>query len=332
MKQNPISEKADQAIIIDYIYGELSPEQKRQILERANSDQRFHELLMGQLELEKISQLKNTYQASQTKLSTASMSLHRKLQSLSSQSADVEEPSASFFTRLWQQQVSIKVQLASMLLTFILGGLSAGSGLFGFDTLSGGAHQQVTSNSGEQLESSPLSLIAAGDYQIVDLQLSKERLEQNQIKVKYSLSSQTEVDGLINDTAILNLLIASIKYEVSDSARLEVIEVLKNYTDNKKVRKALSYSLLNDLNPGVRVAAAESLVSLSEDANIRSVLRQALQSDINSGIRVQAFQALVSHLDDPETMQLLKTTAVKDSNSYIRNQARYLIQLQNRQA
>lgn len=329
MKKNQsdnIGTNSEQGLILDYLYNELSNQQRQLFEQRLEKDADFAELFERQKQLAQLIKPGTQPFIEKDRMDGLHWSLHRRLLKESKKQHSL----FSKLTNIRHLQMNFSTQLASMLLTFTLGFLLAGSEFSDDknDLESGMTSEKI---SFVQRQSEPLTLIENDDYEIFDLQLTQLDPETGQVKVAYSLASQTQIEGNISDQKILNLLSTTMKNKVSDSTRLELVEVLKEHTKIVQVRDALSYSLLNDPNPGVRMAAAESLALLSQDKDIRRVLRMALQNDINSGIRIEAFQALIQHLDDKETINTLKQHSINDSNYYIRQQAKKLTDKQTAQ-
>lgn len=329
MKKNQpdnIGSNSEQALIIAYLYDELSNQQRQLFEQKLKQDANFALLFEQQNQLDQLIKPGTQPFMDKNKMDGVHWSLHRRLL----KTAKKQRPLLVKLANLWRLQISFSTQLVSMFLTFTLGFLLAGSEFSADrnDLVSGAIKNEISI---DQQRSEALTLIENDDYEIVDLRLTQLDPATGQVKVAYSLASQTQIVGNIADKKILNLLSTSMKNKVSDATRLELVEVLKEHTKIVQVRDALSYSLLNDPNPGVRMAAAESLALLSQDKDIRGVLRIALQNDINSGIRVEAFQALIQHLDDQETIDTLKQYSVNDSNYYIRQQAKKLTDKQTAQ-
>ncbi|TQV88440.1 HEAT repeat domain-containing protein [Aliikangiella coralliicola] len=307
----------DQMLILAYIYGDLSAEQRQAFEQRLQSEVELKKLFEQQNAFDKLMPGGTQPVINDDRLHAVQWSLQKRLRKESNRQRTLSSRIKNMLQALWSQPVSFGAQLVGMLLTFSFGFLLAQS-------------NSTESISGEPLAShtelrSPLQLIESDNYEIVDLQLKQLEPQSDKVKVVYSLASKAQVQGSITDPEIQNLLAASIKNDVSDSTRLDIIEALKDQGNRSLVKDALSYSLLNDPNPGVRMAAAESLAKLSDNEAVREVLRQALSSDINSGIRVAAFQALIQHLDDQKTIETLKSYSLKDSNQYIRDFSKRVI-------
>lgn len=304
----------DNQLIIDYIYGELNREQRDTFERRLATDQHFKSLVLRQQKLNQLIEPGVSPDISEQRASAVDWALHKKL----SYAANNKQQGSKYST-LFQRKVALKTQLLGMALTFILGFLLAQSPLF-FTPDAEPATEFVIAN-----QAPPLALVGDDDYQIVDLELVNHDLKSGVVKLNYSLNASTKLSAELASENVLALLAQTIKNDVSDQTRLEIVEIFRNYAQTSQVSQALSYSLLNDPNPGVRIAAAESLSELSNDKTVRHTLRQALENDTNAGIRVVAFEGLIKHLDDIATINTLKHSSLNDSNTYIRRQARLLL-------
>lgn len=302
----------DQQLIIAYLYDELSAQDKLAFEARLQNDPALRNAFQQQQQFDDLLAPGTKPILDDKRVDAVSWSLRRKLR----KNATSKPTVGRLLTSLWSMQITFKAQFASMLVAFAVGFLFA--------------NQTSPDNNDVILAEAtkpagPLQFIQQDDYEITDLQLSQVDPKTGKVKVTYSLASQTELDGNLQSKEIQALFATTMKNEVSDSTRLDLIELMKNYASSEKVQELLSYSLLNDPNPGVRMVAAESLTKLTHDKAVRTVLSQALKEDINAGIRVEIFQALSQHLDDQEILNTIKEHSTQDSNLYIRRQAQLLV-------
>ncbi|MCW8875574.1 MAG: HEAT repeat domain-containing protein [Kangiellaceae bacterium] len=317
---NQISQlsEQDQQLIVDYLLGELDEIQTTAFEARLKSDTDFAQQVSAQSQLEGIMARGSQPVIDKKRQEGVHWALNK---SLRKQAGD----SQSFWSALKNLvnfQVTFKAQFASMLATFALGFMVANSYQAGNEPKVAETSEEMR-RAGYELQ--PVKLIQPGDYEITDLTVDSIDPSSGAVQVTYSLASQTVVNGKLNSPEIQSLLASTMKNEVSDATRLDLVEILKEHSETALVRETLSHSLLNDPNPGVRMAAAESLALLSHDKKIRDILRLALTNDVNPGIRIEAFQALIQHLDDKETIEAFKDFSVNDSNPFIREQARKIV-------
>lgn len=303
----------EHALILDYIYGELSLAEKTAFEQRLKTDVNFKSLYATQMEFNEVINRGMKPKVDEERVRGVRWSLQKRLRRKANKKRFI-------FVNLWSSQIGFKTQLASMLLTFMLGFFIAGNQ----------ESNRFLNLNNAMNSSNPLSLIQDGDYEIVDLNLGQINADNGDLKVSFSLASETEINTNLNHPKFQNLLVKTMNDNVSDSIRLDLIELLKDQIDSNQVRKALIDRLLNDSNPGVRIVAAETLAKLSYEKSIRIALRQALQNDINPGVRVEVFQALIRHLDDQKTVDMFREYVQQDANQYIRSQAQLLLKQQGK--
>jgi hypothetical protein len=210
-----------------------------------------------------------------------------------------------------------RLQVIGMCLTFTLGFLIASNN--GISQLAFNEEQVQASNN-----KSINSRYIQDKDQIIDLVIGKSEGSSNLLNIQYTTLRQTKIKTSVENKETLNILTDALKNNLSDATRLDLIDFLKGHLGNEMVRESLSYSLLNDPNPGVRMVAAESLAKLSSDKKVRSTLRQALIEDTNQGVRVSVFEGLLEQLDE-KTITLFKEKGSQDGNYYIRNKTKNII-------
>lgn len=302
----------DQQLIMDYFYNELSAEDKADFEMRLKSEPALERAFSQQQQFEELLSLGTKPVIENKRADVVRWSLQRRLRKEATQKQSIGQ----FLSSLWSMQVTFKAQFASVFAAFVIGYFVANQSFSDTEEVMLASHTQ---------QQGALQFIRQDDYEITDLQLSQVDPETGKVKVTYSLASQTEVDGNLQNQEIQSLFATTMRNEVSDSTRLDLIELMKDYSSSERVRESLSHSLLNDPNPGVRMVAAESLAKLSHMKSVRGVLSQALREDVNSGVRVEIFQALSQHLDDQDTLMTIKEHSTQDSNLFIRRQAQLLI-------
>ncbi len=307
----PTLPEADQQLLMAYIYNTLPAVDRLNFEQRLKSDPVLANALQEEQKLEQVLPvgLKPTVDSTRAQLNQ--YALHKALR-------QSQRPAFSIKTLLvsvWPTQFSRSFQMASMAVTFLLGIWFAQSDNF---------NQLVNGNEAGQVEP-VLAFVQPSDFEITDVQLGDINAENGDIQLSYSWSSTKAVSGNLADDNIQHLLAASIKSNVNDGSRLNLVSLLQPFADTQTVQDALVFSLLNDPNPGVRLMAAESLVNYSEQKNTRSALLETLKEESNPGIRIQVYQALLNHLDDPETLDTIRQYSVQDSNQYIRDHANGLV-------
>jgi len=307
---NQSADACERELIIDYLYQVMSDDTRLAFERRLRSEPQLRSQLQQQQSLDALVKPGVKPQVSERRLQGVSWSLHRQLQKQGKNGIALLQP----LINLWRSQVAFKVQFASVLVAFMVGVISADSNWID-------ANPSFDKN-GREI---PLALVKSGDYQITDLQLKELDADNGNVHLVYSLASQTHLNGNLSDTKLQELLTATVVSDVSDSTRLDLVELLQGYTQSKRVQKALSFSLLNDPNPGVRMVAAKSLANHASDDRIKAVLRKVLMDEVNSGIRIAAFNAMLPYLNAPDSKTMLEQLSVNESNPYIRATSKSLL-------
>lgn len=303
--------EADQQLLMAYLYNTLSENNHLKFEQRLDTDSTLADALTTEQEFEKFLPRGLKPVVDSTRAQVNQFTLHKALRQSKQPAFNVKVLLAS----IWPTQGSRSLQMASMAVTFLLGIWFAQSNNF---------NQLINGEQAESVEP-VLAFVPPGDFEITDVQLGNIKPENGDIQLTYSWSSKKAVAGNLADDNIQLLLAASMKNNVNDGARLNLINILQPFSESKTVQEALVFSLLNDPNPGVRLMAAESLVNYSEQKSTRSALLETLKEESNPGIRIQVYQALLNHLDDPETLNTIQEYSVQDSNQYIRDHANGLV-------
>ena len=317
--------------IIDYLYGELSPNEKAAFEQTIKNDPQIKKLMVSENLVDKLYErgmgpTGNDSNISDSKLEHLRWSVVRELKKKNRNRVfNFIRHNIKSITAFQNKKLALPFQLTGMVATFILGLYVANSNLN--DQISRiETNSAMVSTEENHTNIGPLDLRKNDNYEIVDLELDQYNPQSGAVKARFMLASNSTIEGNIVDPLIQKLLAKTMKDEVNDSIRLELISLLKNYANTKSIQESLIYSLLNDPNPGVRLVAAQSLVDLADKKPVREVLSESLLSDINPGVRVRIFKALIPYIDDKDMIEVFKKTSTQDSNSYIRNHSKHLIQ------
>ncbi|MEP1741934.1 MAG: HEAT repeat domain-containing protein [Kangiellaceae bacterium] len=309
----------DISLLMDYINHELDEDEMASVEKRMLKDKVFFDAIAEQKSFNSLVPPRMAPVIDRERMSGVRWATHRALRNHSKKRVSF----LSLVSQLWQAKISFRSQFASVLVAF-------GVGFMVSQTHLDNSNSAISDSTLLDSTMLPVTLIKNGDFEITDLSVDSIDSNSGAVKLTYSLASQTSLDGNIASRQIQGLLASTMRNDVSDDTRLQLIELLKGQTETSQMRDALSYSLLNDPNPGVRMAAAEVLVKNSHYSQVRNVLRQALKNDVNQGIRIQVFTALTQYSDEKETQEVFKDYSVNDSNRYIRELARVLVHSQNK--
>lgn len=134
--------------------------------------------------------------------------------------------------------------------------------------------------------------------------------------VEIVVEERRTIRGNANDPQIQALLIAMSRSSNS-GRRLDMIDLLRQRTDDPQVRGALVKAMLEDENGGARLKALEALAPYNQDRDVRHALMTTLRSDSNPGMRVNAIELLTAH-PDRELVEVLQDVVRYEPNSYVR--------------
>ncbi len=141
----------------------------------------------------------------------------------------------------------------------------------------------------------------------------------------FQLAGMDHTDLLAND----EVAISNVRFVDSDlsDGMLEIgFEAvrpvqIRGSVDDPGIQRVLTFTVLNEQNPGVRLRAVNA-VSASEllhsEREIKNALVTALQTDSNAGVRGEAFNALNRYPLDDEIRDAMIHTLVFDDNPALR--------------
>ncbi len=134
--------------------------------------------------------------------------------------------------------------------------------------------------------------------------------------IEIVVEERRTIRGNPNDPQIQALLIAMSRSS-NAGMRLDTIDLLRQRTDDAKVRRALLEAMLQDENDGIRLAALDSLAPYKDEVEVRQALMTSLRRDSNPGMRVSAIELLTTN-PNRELVEVLQDVVRYDSNNYVR--------------
>ncbi len=142
--------------------------------------------------------------------------------------------------------------------------------------------------------------------------------------VRIVVEERRVVSGPSSDPAIRNMLVDSMQMS-HEGARLSTLEALREHADDEGVRRAVLRSLLEADNPGVRLQALEAVRGHAALPDVREALLETLRSDPHAGMRVQAIQTLSEHpgRDLAGTLQAIRE---REPNPYVLEQSERILE------
>jgi hypothetical protein len=311
----PKTTEQQQILIIDYLYGELSDEQRLLFEAALEQDSGFKALFEAELTFDGSFPVGMAPVIDAQRLDGNRWLLRQNLKKATRPSFSIERLIAG----MMQRPLTVAFQGAAMAMTFVLGVMVATPTPTSTETA------LVSSPSAPAPDLSPLALVDDEDFEIYKLKVNSYDAATGEIDLSFALASETRLKGNVADPSINQLMAVALLDDIDSGSRLDTINALQPVISGDKVYNALIHVLTTDPNPGVRYQAVQSLVSLAHEEPVRDALRFALREDVNPGIRIQAFNALMQYQDE-QTLDVFRNQMDSDSNEYIRAQSRNIIE------
>ena len=295
-----MSDGKHQDLVMSYLYGEMTAEEKEAFERRARGDDRLRHMLAAERQLSGLLAAARSVEVDDDLLRESRLQLRGALR--------VSRP------RLWLWG-RIADALAKLPTPAVRGVSMAALLLFGVWL------GRTTLSSGDAVAAvTPASLIQPGDLEIVGLRIDRFDAASGQVELAFDAVSSVRVAGTLADESVQSVLSAAVEGHLESAERLQTVDLMKHLASSERIREALMYALLHDDNPAVRLRAIETLKALVVDDGVRAALRNALMSDRNPGVRVEAIDALKA-VRDAATAAVLERKAIDDGNGYIRAEA-----------
>jgi len=116
-----------------------------------------------------------------------------------------------------------------------------------------------------------------------------------EVEFMFEAVKPVRIKGNVNDEEIQNILTYSILNEQNPGVRLNSINLI-NANQSQQIDKEIKDALLNavqyDENPGVRREAMKALKNLQYDEDIKNAMLNVLMNDKTSGLRIEAINVL----------------------------------------
>jgi Putative zinc-finger len=162
--------------------------------------------------------------------------------------------------------------------------------------------------------------------------LSFDRTENFNVTPNVNNIKETNFTGLQSDVRIRN--VSFIDADASDGEIEFTFDAvkpvhIKGRVDDPMIQNVLTYSMLNEQNPGSRLNSINAIYSdkkVSVDKDFKNAIITVMMSDNNPGIRREAFKIISQVNYDKEIKDALLYVLVHDSSSALRIDAlNYLI-------
>lgn len=309
----PDSIQQQQMLIMDYLYGEMSEDQRLQFDAAREANPAFNALFEAELKFDASVPVGIAPVIDAERLEGNRWLLRQTLKQTTRPRFSIKR----ILTDLMQRPLTLAFQGMAMAMTFVIGVMVA-------------TPEPAAESSNELVvaavsDPSPLALINEGDFEIYKLKVNNYNSTTGDIDLSFSLASETRLSGNVADASINQLMAVALLDDIDSASRLDTINALQPVVAGDKVYNALIHVLTTDPNPGVRFQAVQSLATLAYEETVQDALRYALREDVNSGVRIQAFDVLVKYQDE-QTLDVFRRQMDNDSNEYIRAQSRSIIE------
>ncbi len=136
-----------------------------------------------------------------------------------------------------------------------------------------------------------------------------------EIEFTFEAVKPVHIKGKVNDPMIQNVLTYSMLNEQNPGSRLNSINAI--YSDNKlsvdkDFKNALIAVMMSDKNPGVRREAFNIISQVNYDSQIKDAILHVLLNDSSSAMRIEALNYLISSSKKGATLNERELKSVKD--------------------
>jgi len=212
---------------------------------------------------------------------------------------------------------------------------SAGIGIFILGGLLGYTVFSVRSpeNPPPQIAATDLDYLKGNGFEITNVQFLNPDTSKGNIEVSFDAVQHLRTKGNIGEEKIKKLLTYTLINESNAGVRLRSLDIIKAHqfaVPDKEVRATLIKVLRSDENAGVRREALAALEKFPFDDTVKGAFLYVLANDPNPGLRISAIDVLVTKVAgqiwDREILRTLKNKMQTDDNKYIRVHAKNLLE------
>ncbi len=181
-------------------------------------------------------------------------------------------------------------QLAVAALSFLIIGMIAG--YFIFNT-AGTIHYSMENRNPDKQEN---QVVLSGDTKISDIRFISKNAADGTVEFTFDAIKPMHMKGKISDPQVQNVLTYSMLNEDNPGTRLNTINLINSSDQSQpdpEIKNALLTVVKYDNNQGVRLEAMKLLKKFGFDDAIKSTMLYVLQNDSSSGMRIDAMNRLV---------------------------------------
>ncbi len=168
--------------------------------------------------------------------------------------------------------------------------------------------------------------VAISNVRFVDSDLSDGMLE-----IGFEAVRPVQIRGTVDDPGIQRVLTFTVLNEQNPGVRLRAVNAVSASEDlhsAREIKDALVTALKTDSNRGVRGEAFNALSRYPFDEEIRDAMIHTLVFDENPALRINAINRLQEQVPasyDENLERVLRARMVSDENAYIRTKARTVL-------
>lgn len=184
----------------------------------------------------------------------------------------------------------ITPQLAAGAFSFLIAGLMIGYFIF---RSSGSVHYSLENLKQQTAKN---ETVLSGDTKIDNVRFINKKAADGTVEFTFDAVKPVHIKGKIDDPKIQNILTYSMLNEDNPGTRLNTISLIssggQSLQDND-IKNALLSVIKFDSNQGVRWEAMKQIGKFKFDNQIKKTLLYVLQKDSSSGMRIEAMNRLV---------------------------------------
>ena len=168
--------------------------------------------------------------------------------------------------------------------------------------------------------------VAISNVRFVDSDLSDGMLE-----IGFEAVRPVQIRGTVDDPGIQRVLTFTVLNEQNPGVRLRAVNAVsasEGLQSEREIKDALVTALKTDSNAGVRGEAFNALSRYPFDEEIRDAMIHTLVFDENPALRINAINRLQDQVPAPfdeDLARVLRSRMVSDENAYIRTKARTVL-------
>ncbi len=174
-------------------------------------------------------------------------------------------------------------------------------------------------------------LLANDDVAISNVRFVDSDLSDGMLEIGFEAVRPVQIRGTVDDPGIQRVLTFTVLNEQNPGVRLRAVNAVSATEDlhsAREIKDALVTALKTDANAGVRGEAFNALARYPFDEDIRDAMIHTLVFDENPALRINAINRLQDQVPasfDEDLERVLRARMVSDENAYIRTKARSVL-------